>query len=105
MTATGEVVQLRRQVDDLTRRVATLGTKLRRGERVRDELAERLLLQPTEHVAYLAGKAQIERGHNPGFNTTAALVLTVGRLAGVSDEVLTGAPDKGPVTSEEGEPE
>lgn len=52
----------------------------------------RLMLEPAENIALTVARAQLERGENPPINTTAALVLTIERLAGeVPSEVLKTA--------------
>lgn len=55
-------------------------------ERLRAErIATVRPLLPAEHIAYTVSKSQIGRGENPPRNTTAALLLAVERLSGITE--------------------
>ena len=42
-------------------------------------------LLPVEKMTLAIAKGMLARGENPGVNTTAVLVMTIERLAGISD--------------------
>ena len=56
-----------------------------------DALAPGLL--PAEKIALTVASAVLARGDQPGMNTTAMLVLTIERLAGISDYTAEEMPD------------
>lgn len=45
-------------------------------------------LLPAEQIAVTVARAQLERGENPPPNTTAVLLLTIGRLTGQGEAVV-----------------
>jgi len=55
---------------------------------VRDGVLVPADLLPAEQMALTVARSQVGRGENPGINVTAALLLTVERLAGQGDGIV-----------------
>lgn len=48
-------------------------------------------LRPVEKMALTVAKSQLARDENPPINTTAMLIMTIERLAGISDYMVEEA--------------